>query len=137
MITKVEFFDTALNPAYDKECIAVSSFRFTVDQTTGKPIQLVLNIAIDSYAGQTTDKDFPVYIPARTVFHTEQHMELLNKFKNGEPFVFIVPLGLEVFSNFYNNCNHYFGYANNFSIWEDWNYEGKNSKHIKECVWRS
>ena len=66
MITKVEFFDTALNPAYDKECIAVSSFRFTVDQTTGKPIQLVLNIAIDSYAGQTTDKDFPVYIPAGT-----------------------------------------------------------------------
>ena len=118
MITRVDFFDTALNPARDKNCIAVSSFRFTVDQTTGKPIQLVLNIAIDSYTGQTTDKDFPVYIPAGNVFHTEQHKKLLDDFKSGAPFVFIVPIGLEVFSNFYNGCNHYFGYANNFSIWE-------------------
>ena len=119
MIEAVEFYNTVLNPVRDKKAIAVSFLGFTVDQTTGKPIQMVLNVAIDSYVGQTDQKDFPIYIPARNVYHSEQHKELLRKFRNGDPFVFVVPQNIEVYKNFYSNCNHYFGYATNFSIWKE------------------
>lgn len=117
MIIPVNFYDTVLNPTRDKGCIAVSRFLFTVDQGTGLPIQMILNTAIDSYAGQTTEKDFPIYIPARNVYHSEQHKELLAMFKQGDPFVFVVPQNIEVYNNTYSNGNHYFGYATNFSIW--------------------
>ena len=116
MITPVSFIDSKLNPISESNKIAVSSFTFTLKHGTTEPVQLVLNTCINKNLADTDKPDFPIYIRANNVYHSQQHHELLREFRTGQPFVMVEPKNLKVFRNYINDCYFYFGTADNFKV---------------------
>lgn len=53
----------------------------------GKPSFFKLQVAIDRAKAKTESCEISVHIPAKYVFHSEAHTQLLNGFKNGDNFV--------------------------------------------------
>jgi hypothetical protein len=95
----------------DAIAFAVSESTFC-NQQTGAPETMVIKIATDQ-AKTCGQLDIPVYLPAENNFKSASHYEMLDLFKNGDPFVAV---------EFYNLSIHiskdgkYYGLAQSFSI---------------------
>jgi hypothetical protein len=95
----------------DAIAFAVSETTFC-NQQTGAPETMIIRIATDQ-AKARGQLDIPVYLPAANNFKSASHFEMLNLFKNGDPFVAV---------EFYNLLIHlskdgyYYGLAHSFSV---------------------
>jgi len=111
----ISFLGSTLNPV-EGNAIVVSSFSWILKVDTTEPLQMVLNVCIKRDIAGADSPEFPVYVPAGNVYRTPQHEKLLEVFHKGQPFTMIRPVNLRVHSCFYNDCNHYFGNADNFEV---------------------
>ena len=111
----ISFFD-GYNAIDDLEKVAVSNFSITLDQVTGKPDKFVLNIALNKYRANSESPEFPVFIPAEKCYNRPEHHALLEKLRDGDPFVYIIPHDLVVYHHLVGEHYRYFGFADGFEV---------------------
>lgn len=98
----------------------VSSFYTRVNQVTGEPYQMVLNVALDKNKAESDCCEFPVYIPAKLNYKKEEHLKMLELFRSGVPWV---PVKCHVFTLYRQKIGDYykyFAYANGFTVIDDY-----------------
>lgn len=94
-----------------------SSFHTSADEN-GKPSKMVLNIAIDREKSNADDCEFPVFLNADGIYKTVPHIEMLNLFRIGAPFVPVKCKDLRIFCSENNGIKKYFGTASKFEVVE-------------------
>lgn len=96
----------------------VSSFHTEVNQATGEPYRMILNVALDKLKADSECCEFPVYIPAKPNYKSAEHMKMLELFRTGVPWV---PVECHVFTVYRQKVGSYykyFAYANCFTVVE-------------------
>ena len=83
----------------------------------GKPSFFKLQVAIDRAKAKTESCEISVHIPAKYMFHSEAHTQLINGFKNGDNFVPVRFQNLkilrdEILPHYYT----YHGMADSFTV---------------------
>ena len=83
----------------------------------GKPSFFKLQVAIDRAKAKTESCEISVHIPAKYMFHSEAHTQLINGFKNGDNFVPVRFQNLkilrdEILPHYYT----YHGIADSFTV---------------------
>lgn len=105
-----------INAIESNKVALVSSFGFSVDQETGLPKKMVLNVCLNRKESCSEKPEFPVYINALNVYRHENHRLLLENFKSGAQFVPVIFDELKLFYSHQNGYTTYWGIANNFVI---------------------
>lgn len=83
----------------------------------GKPSFFKLQVAIDRNKAKCEGCEISVHIPAKYVFHSEAHTQLINGFKNGDNFVPVRFQNLRILQE--EILPHYFKYhgmADSFTV---------------------
>lgn len=83
----------------------------------GKPSFFKLQVAINRTKAKTESCEISVHIPAKYVFHSEAHTQLLDEFKNGDNFVPVRFQNLRILQE--EILPHYFKYhgmADSFTV---------------------
>lgn len=83
----------------------------------GKPSFFKLQVAIDRAKAKTESCEISVHIPAKYMFHSEAHTQLMDGFKNGDNFVPVRFQNLkilrdEILPHYYT----YHGMADSFTV---------------------
>lgn len=112
-MTPVKFCDINV---FSCEIALVSGFSICCN-LDGKPSFFKLQVAIDRAKTKTESCEISVHIPAKHVFHSEAHTQLLNGFKNGDNFVPVRFQNLkilrdEILPHYYT----YHGMADSFTV---------------------
>lgn len=112
-MTPVKFCDINV---FSCEIALVSRFSVFCD-LDGKPSFFKLQVAIDRNKAKCEGCEISVHIPAKYVFHSEAHTQLLNGFKNGDNFVPVRFQNLkilrdEILPHYYT----YHGMADSFTV---------------------
>ena len=97
--------------------LMVSSFHTSADEN-GKPSKMVLNIAMNKEKAGTSNCEFPVFLGAEGNYKTVPHMEMLNLFRAGAPFVPVKCKDLQIFCSESNGEKKYFATASKFEVAE-------------------
>lgn len=112
-MTPVKFCDINV---FSCEIALVSRFSVCCN-LDGKPSFFKLQVAIDRNKAKCEGCEISVHIPAKYVFHSEAHTQLLNGFKNGDNFVPVRFQNLkimrdEILPHYYT----YHGMADSFTV---------------------
>lgn len=94
----------------------ISSFTVTVNQLSGLPDKLVLQLAIDRDKALSDTYDFPVFLPADYNYHSSDHYKMKSDFESGEMFVPVEFHGLKIFRKKENGLYKYWGIADSFTV---------------------
>ena len=101
----------------ESEAIQFVSFVSHTEDISGNPAKLILQIAMDREKSKSVFCDFPVYIDADKVFNKEEHLEMLRKFHEGQPFVTVELLKMHVFRKTADDGTiSYYGTADDFRV---------------------
>lgn len=94
----------------------VSSFMTSVDQITGQPSKMVLDVAIDRDKALSDNCEMPVFLPADCNYHSDDHLKMLTALQSGEMFVPVEFHGLKIYRKKENGLYKYFGVADSFTV---------------------
>lgn len=95
--------------------LMVSQFHSSADET-GKPSKMVLEIALDKEKACSDNCEFPVFLNAEGNYKSVAHLEMLNLFRKGAPFVPIKCKDLKIFCSETKGTKKYFGTASKFEV---------------------
>lgn len=112
-MTPVKFCDINV---FSCEIALVSGFSICCN-LDGKPSFFRLQVAINRTKAKTESCEISVHIPAKYVFHSEAHTQLLDGFKNGDNFVPVRFQNLRILQE--EILPHYFKYhgmADSFTV---------------------
>lgn len=94
----------------------ISSFMVSVDQITGQPSKMVLDVAIDRDKALSDYYSFPVFLSAEFNYHSTDHYKMKSDFESGELFVPVEFHGLKIYRKKENGLYKYFGVADSFTV---------------------
>ena len=114
-----------INPINSADIQIVSTFRTTVNQATGEPFQMVLNVSIDRFKANSSTCEIPVYVPAKDNYKAAEHMKMLDIFRAGAPWVPVKCDNFKIYRQKLQNSYHYFGFADSFKV-VDYSEIGRN-----------
>lgn len=104
-----------INAIPSASIIMVSYLTVTADQE-GNPKTMVLYIAIDRQKSDSAACEFPLYIPATGNYKTVPHIELINLFRKGAPFVPVKVTDLKIYYKESGNKKEYYGCGQKFEV---------------------
>ena len=109
----VELID--INAIPSETILMVSSYHSSADME-GNPSKMVLNIALDKEKAGTDNCEFPVFLNAEGNYKTVPHIEMLNLFRVGAPFVPVRCKDLQIFCSETDGNKKYFATATKFEV---------------------
>lgn len=98
--------------------IMMTSYITVIPDQEGNPKTLVLYIAIDREKAGSDSCEFPLYVPAAGNYRAVPHMEMINLYRKGSPFVPVKATDLKIYYKETNNHREYFGTASSFTVVE-------------------
>jgi len=114
MYCKFDFIN--INQIDSPDIQIVSNFRTNVNQDTGEPFQMVLNVAIDRVKANSRICEIPVYVPAKDNYKAAEHIKMLNIFRGGAPWVPVRCENFILYRQKLEGSYHYFGFADSFTV---------------------
>lgn len=114
MHEQVDFI--TINAVPQNEIQIVFSFYIRTAMASGEPLQFILSAALNRQKANTDRCEFPIYIPAVHVYHSEAHKKLLELLRSNAPWVPVECQNFKVY-RYQNkeNCQ-YFAHADNFKV---------------------
>ena len=105
----------SINAIPSETILVVSSFHISVNEN-GTPSKIVLNVALDREKAGTIACEFPVFLSADGNYKTVAHLEMLNLFRIGAPFVPVKCTDLKIFCSEAKEERKYFATAIKFEV---------------------
>ncbi len=107
---------STINAVPNADIQIIFSFYIRTAISSGEPVQFILSAALDRRKAESESCEFPVYIPAPSVFHSEAHKELLQLLRSGVPWVPVKCRNFQVYRYKSNDHYHYFAHADSFQV---------------------
>lgn len=106
----------SINAITSNSILIVNSFWTRTTINSKEPFQMILNVALNKINAGSDCCEFPVYIPAQNNYNSTEHLQMLELFRAGVPWVPVECQNLNIYKKLNKDHYDYFAYADSFKV---------------------
>ena len=106
----------SINAIPSNSTLIVNSFWTRAKLNSKEPYQMILNVALNRKNAESDSCEFPVYIPAQNNYNSAEHLQMLELFKVGVPWVPVECRNLKLYRQLNKDHYDYFAFADTFKV---------------------